>query len=117
MGKNMALENAYYCLNPFNILFLLFGSEYDNLLAAVIVIVKTGLASLAFSFYSMKMYKVKGQYAAFVGLLYSVCSFQIAYNVTNIAWLDAMWLLPMICLSISELSNVKGCIGLLLLFS
>ena len=93
-GMNTSLYNAYYAYNPFNILYLIFYNSDDNLITLIIILIKVGMASGFFFSYIRKSHDVNYTWSIVFSLFYSMCSFQIAYNLTNIIWLDALWVLP-----------------------
>ena len=109
LGMNTALYNAYYAYSPLNIIFLLLYNVDINKVIAAIIIIKTGLSALFFQLYSKKALKVDGSGTILFSVCYSLCAFQVSYNVVNIIWLDALYVLPLVLLSIHVLieSNIK----------
>lgn len=97
MGMNTSLCYAYYVLSPFNILYLVFYSVDENIITAAIIILKTGLAAGLFQSFVSKKIKCVGVESIVFALFYAMCAFQIIYNVLNIAWIDAIYMLPLLC--------------------
>ncbi|MBO4845624.1 MAG: YfhO family protein [Lachnospiraceae bacterium] len=118
LGLNTSLFNAYYSVyNPFNILFLLDGFLSDVQILEMIIILKTGIAALSFQVFLKNAHKIDDYSSVFFSILYSLCSFQVYYNIINIIWLDAMFVLPFILLGVRELFKTKRLTKLLLGFS
>ncbi|MCR5798452.1 MAG: YfhO family protein [Lachnospiraceae bacterium] len=117
MGMNISMFNAYYAINPFNILYVILGFLSDNTVTAIIIILKTGLAAMCFHLFVSKVHQIDDHRAVCFSILYSMCSFQVAYNITNIIWLDAVWILPLILWGIDSLIEKKKWIMLTLSFA
>lgn len=96
MGSNMSLYNAYYSYSPFNILYFIFNKCNMNVITVVTIMMKTGLAALTFRIYARKSLKASELVSVVFSIFYSLCSYQIVFNVQNIIWLDALFVLPMI---------------------
>lgn len=103
LGTNTSLYNAYYSFSPLNILYLLFYKGDMNAVTAVCIVLKTGLAALCFNYFVAKCYKVDCRYAILFSVFFSMCSYQVAFNVHNIIWLDAMYVLPMALAAVYKL--------------
>jgi len=96
MGMNTSMYNAYYAYNPFNVLYLMFYNSDVGSITLIIIVVKTGLTAMSFFHYTQHGICIKNVWCIVFSLLYSLCSFQVAYNTTNTIWLDAMFVLPMV---------------------
>lgn len=103
LGTNTSLFNAYYSLSPFNALYLIFYNADVNLITAVCIILKTGLSAMCFCYFMNRTYSIRGIWVTVFSVFYSLCSFQVAFNVHNIIWLDAMYVLPLVCCMIKRL--------------
>lgn len=117
MGMNTSLYNAYYCYSPFNFLYLIFYNCNMNTVTVVLIILKTGLAAMCFQIFVEKTYEAKGIESVMFSLFYSMCSFQVVFNVQNIIWLDAMIALPLVFLFINRLVKTGRWIGLTLSYA
>lgn len=117
LGINTALFNAYYTYSPFNILYLLFYTADETLVTYGIIILKTGLAALCFQKYISVSHKAEGLEGVLLAVLYSMCSFQVIYNTTNIIWLDAAFILPIVFLCIDRLFSEGRWIGLIFAYA
>ncbi len=93
MGMNTSLYNAYYAYNPFNLFYLLFDFD-DNAITAFIIVVKTGLAAFFMQHLMASRLKIVEYWSVVFSVLYAMCSFQVTYNIMNIIWLDALFVLP-----------------------
>ena len=104
-GVNTALFNAYYSMSPLNILYLIFFNADMNTVTAVNIIIKTGLAAMCFQIYLKRSHEVRGIISIIFAIFYSMCAFQVAFNIHNIIWLDALIVLPIVFMSIDMLLN------------
>ena len=108
MGMNMSLSLAFYgAFNPFNLLYLIFFHADPNIITAVIVILKTGLAAMTFQLFSSRGLKITNFSSVFFALFYSMCSFQVSFDVVNFIWMDALYMFPLVFLSLYYLAE-KG---------
>ena len=97
MGMNTSLCYAYYVLSPFNLLYLILYGVDENIVTAIVIILKSGLAALMFQRFVSKYLKCAGVESIVFAMCYAMCSFQVIFNVINIAWMDALYLLPLLC--------------------
>lgn len=96
LGADMAGNIGYYLASPFNLLILLFPASQINLALYVIIIIKLGLASAAFTFLILNFFNFKNQiYSVFLGIIYGLSGYCIGYGA-NLMWLDGVILLPLI---------------------
>ena len=96
LGADMAGNIAYYLASPLNLLILLFPASQINLALYVIIIIKLGLASAAFTFLILNFFNFKNQiYSIFLGNIYGLSAYCIGYGA-NLMWLDGLILLPLI---------------------
>ena len=108
MGMNMSLSLAFYgAFNPFNLFYLIFFHADPNIITAVIIILKTGLAAAAFQLFASRALKITDFSSVIFALFYSMCSFQVSFNVVNFIWMDALYMLPFVFLSVYYLAE-KG---------
>ncbi len=117
LGMNTSLYNAFYAASPFNIIYLIFFNADENIVTAVVVVLKTGLAAFCFNMFVREAYNVKGVYSILFALSYSLCAYQISFNIINIIWLDAMFVLPMVFLNIIRLCKTERYFGLFFWYS
>lgn len=108
LGMNMSLSLAYYgVFSPFTLLYLVFFNADLSSITALIIIIKAGLAALFFQLCVRYVFKVSGLQSVLFAVLYSTCSFQVSYNLVNFIWMDAIYMFPLIILSMYYFAN-KG---------
>lgn len=98
LGINTILSIAFDVLSPFNIFYLIFNSIDAQYITLLLIIIRTGLAALCFNVFVTKTYNSPKTYSILFSIFYSMCAFQVAFNITNIIWLDALWELPILIL-------------------
>jgi len=94
LGSGNILTIAYYCLSPFNILFLVCG---DHIYVAYFLIVsfKISLASATFYLFISRMTKKDRFYHIIASLFYALSGFVVTWYF-DIMWLDAVYILPVL---------------------
>jgi uncharacterized membrane protein YfhO len=108
LGMNTSVMLSFYgAFNPFNILYLIFYKADPNIITALTVILKAGLAALSFQLFEKKVLKIDGLMSVVFSVLYALCSFQVAYGIVNIIWTDALYVLPLVFISLYVLRE-KG---------
>ena len=94
LGSGTILTNAYYCLTPFNLLYLI-DSVSIPAMTAVIIGLKFALASAAFTFFCRKVLKRNDIMVLVFSLCYAFNAFSITFYF-NMIWLDALYMLPIL---------------------
>lgn len=117
LGIDTALINGYSVYSPFNLLFLLDGIFSDNAIVASVIIVKTGLAAVAFHLFIYNVYNVSRVNAIIFSVFYSLCAFQISYNAVNIIWMDSLFVLPLVFWAIHYYEIKNNIIPLLFVYT
>lgn len=112
MGMNTSFILSFYWLNPFNLLFLLPFDE--TVITAILIILKTSLAAATFQLFVSKGLKCSGVESIVFSLFYALCGYQVVYNIINIIWMDALYMLPVICLLIIVYCEKKKWIPLVI---
>jgi len=105
MGQNPSLCYAFYAWNPFNLLYVLFPFLDENVVAAMIYILKTGLVAWAFQKFSVKVLKREGIESIVFSVFYAMCAFHITYNIWIVTWIDALYMLPLLGILIYRLNK------------
>lgn len=101
LGMNTSVMLSFYgAFNPFNIFYLIFYKVDPNIITALTVIFKAGLAAFTFQLFEKKVLKIDGLMSVVFSVLYALCSFQVAYGIVNIIWTDALYILPLIFISL-----------------
>ncbi len=102
----LGLNNIFYLANiifsPFNILFLILFNVDENIVTVLVVMLKAGCIAVSFNYFSIKVLKNNKFSSVIISAFYSLCSYSIAYCTITIMWLDAMMILPLLCIAIVE---------------
>ena len=98
---------GYYLSSPLNILILLFSKDNIPTFFNLLVVVKLALTSFTFSWYIQKRFKnMKPLFVYLLAISYSLMQYNIA-QASNIMWIDAVYMLPLILLGVYELVKSK----------
>lgn len=99
LGMNTTYGLAEKMFSPFNIFYILFYKTDVNVITAVIIILKTGLAAATFQIFASRTLKVRNYYSIFFAVLYALCSFAVLYGIVHFIWLDGLYILPIVAFS------------------
>ena len=102
MGSNFISIYGYYLSSPINWLIALFPKDWMIEMMNIIILLKTGFASLTFAYYLCAHHKKTHLMAACMGILYAMSGYLAAYS-WNIMWLDCIVLLPLVVLGLERL--------------
>lgn len=106
---NAIIGNYFnYLASPFNLLIFLFGHDNITEAVALIIVLKCALSSATFAYFIKKSFNKDDLTISAFGILYSFCSFFIAYY-WNIMWTDALYLLPLVALGIEYIIKHGKC--------
>lgn len=106
---NAIIGNYFnYLASPFNLLIFLFGHDNITEAVALIIVLKCALSSATFAYFIKKSFNKDDLTVSAFGVLYSFCSFFIAYY-WNIMWTDALYLLPLVALGIEYIIKRGKC--------
>lgn len=117
LGANTSLCYAYYALSPFNVLYLIFYNVDEAIITGAVIILKTGFIAFCFQRFVSKTLKCDGVESIIFSLFYAMCSFHVLYNTINIAWMDALYMLPVICTLIVSLIKEGKWKGLVIAYA
>lgn len=118
LGMDQTFYFAYCGIfSPFTLLFLLFPNADSNILMGVIVVLKAGLAAMAFQIFIKHAMKIDGIISLLFSIFYALCSFQVSCNLNNFVWMDALFIFPLIILFIYILSETGNPIPLCLSYT
>lgn len=106
MGVNFSALYAYYLASPVNWLLFFCPKSLIIECMTLLIVIKTGLCGLTFTWYLGKHFKVRSFGACFFGIFYALSGYMAAYS-WNIMWLDCIWLLPLILLGLERLVDEK----------
>ena len=117
MGMNTSLNNAYYVMSPFNILYLIFWNMDENIVTSLVIILKIGFAAYTFHLFLNRVVKCNGLKTVFFSLLYAMSLYMVLYGYLYNSWLDGLYMLPLICTYIYEAdSNGKSYFKLIIAY-
>lgn len=92
LGSGTALTYAYYCINPFNLLYLIEAVPFP-VMTYVIICSKISLAAASFVYFEKKALKNEGFSSVIFAVCYALSTFTAALYI-HIMWLDALYILP-----------------------
>lgn len=102
MGLDNALAVASNFLSPYNILYLIFYNANESLITGIIIVLKLASAAASFQVFSKKVIKNDSFSSVIVSVFYALCAFSVAYGTIHIMWLDAVIILPILCVALVE---------------
>ena len=105
MGVNFSALYAYYLASPMNWLVALCPRQFLIEFMTVLIVIKTGLSGLSFTWYLRKHTGTREFGSCFFGIFYALSGYMAAYS-WNIMWLDCILLFPVILFGLERL--VKG---------
>lgn len=106
LGDETALLYAYYTLSPFNLFYLIFGEGRELTATALVVILKPALAAACFQVYITKLLRKRHLGFVLFSMAYALCGFSVCYYF-DIIWMDALYMLPVICIGLLKLFREK----------
>lgn len=107
-GTNFAALYAYYLASPVNWLILLVPKAYVIEFMTYLIVLKTGLCGLTFTWYLTRHCRTRQFSTCFFGIFYALSGYMAAYS-WNIMWLDCIVLLPLIVLGLERLVRDGKC--------
>ena len=102
LGSNFMAIYGYYLSSPINWLIAFFPQDSMIELMNIIILLKSGFASLTFTYYLCAHNKKIHIMAAAMGVFYALSGYLAAYS-WNIMWLDCIVLLPLVILGLERL--------------
>ena len=102
VGGDMTGLLAYYCLSPFNSVFLFFNQSDYGYAILIVTLLKCGCCGVTMNYYLEK--KRSSDYSVVFSICYALMAYNIAYQ-QNIMWLDCVILLPLVVLGIEKIVN------------
>lgn len=117
MGLNSVLSVTSGCLSPFNLLYVILYSVDENIVTMLIIILKVGCIASCFQLYSRAVLKNSSFSSVIFSSFYALCSFCIAYGTIHTYWLDAVYLLPLLCIAIVRCIDENKRVLLIVLYS
>lgn len=108
IGTNFVALYAYYVASPFNWLCVLVPEHYLMEFLTYMVVFRTGLCGLSFTYYIRKHFNTDSWIALCFALFYALSGFLAAYN-WDVMWLDVVVLAPLVILGLEKLANEGKC--------
>ena len=102
MGVNFSALYAYYLASPVNWLIILCPKKFIIEFMTILIMVKTGLCGVTFTWYLDHHFEKKHFVAGVFGIFYALSGYMAAYS-WNIMWLDCIILFPLIVLGLEHL--------------
>ena len=106
MGVNFAALYAYYLASPLNWLLILCPKAYIIEFMTYMIVIKTGLCGLTFTWYLRKHNRSQQFGACYFGIFYALSGYMAAYS-WNLMWLDCILLFPVIMQGLERLVKEK----------
>lgn len=117
LGMNTSLLNLYYVMSPFNILYLIFWNVDENIITVIIILLKIALSAYTFQMFARKVLKAEGFESIFFSVSYALSMYMVLYGHMYNSWLEGMYMLPLICVLIYELSDLKSYLKLIIAYA
>ncbi len=108
IGSNFIALYVYYLASPFNWLCVLVPEHYLMEFLSYMVIIKTGLCGLSFTYYIRKHFHTNSWAVLFFSLFYALSGFLAAYN-WDVMWLDVVVLAPVVIWGLEKLIYEGNC--------
>lgn len=108
IGSNFIALYVYYLASPFNWLCVFIPETYLMEFLSYMVVLKTGLCGLTFTYYIRKHFQKDSWVVLCFALFYALSGFMAAYN-WDVMWLDVIVLAPIIILGVERLVNEGKC--------
>ena len=106
MGVNFSALYAYYLASPVNWLIILCPKKFIIEFMTILIMVKTGLCGVTFTWYLDHHFEKKHFVAGVFGIFYALSGYMAAYS-WNIMWLDCILLFPVILFGLERLVKEK----------
>lgn len=94
LGSGTALTYAYYCLSPFNLLYLI-DFLPEAVITATVITLKLSLAAASFQYYERKALRLTSPLSIVFASCYALSGFTAGMYI-NIMWLDTLYIFPVL---------------------
>lgn len=96
LGGSLVALFGYYLSSPFNLLLYFFDISEIEAFVLITTVLKVGLCGFTFSlFISHRLEKLKPIFVVIVSLAYAFTQYNVG-QLSNISWLDGVYMLPII---------------------
>lgn len=116
LGSSMLPTFTYYLASPFSLLAYFFDAKHIPELLMLMTILKVACMAAAYVCFARRALRDDSPRAIVFALCYALCSYVVGY-ASNIMWLDALILLPLILTCATKLARGEGSRGLTLLLA
>ena len=99
LGNNFFTTFTYYLVSPFNLLVVFFNEKNIYIFFELVILLKLILIFNFMELFLSKNFVEKSKFSVLFALSYTFRSFAISY-MFHIMWLDALYMLPVICIAI-----------------
>ena len=107
LGVNYWAHFAYYLSSPLNLIILLLPQDYILEGISAGIIIKSGLASVAFLYYLNAKWKERNVLRLAFAVFYGLSAYMLAYSC-NIMWPETYILFPLIMLGVERIAKGEG---------
>ena len=112
LGGSMVALWGYYLSSPLNLLVIFFKHSQMQLFVFVITALKLGLCGLTFGiFIKSKFKELQELYVLLISVAYAFTQYGVG-QISNIMWLDGMYMLPIMLLAVDKFVYSKKVIPL-----
>ena len=112
LGGSMIALWGYYLSSPLNLLVVFFKHSQMQLFVFVITALKLGLCGLTFGIFIKSKFKELSElYVLFISVAYAFTQYGVG-QMSNIMWLDGMYMLPLMLLAVDKFVYSKKVIPL-----
>lgn len=105
-GGTIALY-SYYLASPLNLLVIFFDIGSMPLFFSLIICIKLTLASLFCYVYLVGRFGLRGLWGVLLASAYALSGYGLTAG-SNVMWLDAVYMLPLVCLSLFRVLQGKN---------
>ncbi|WP_239256435.1 YfhO family protein [Listeria ilorinensis] len=113
MGLGTFSLIGYYLMTPFSFLVVLFQKDHIVYFMQFVFWAKVFMAGLTMMFFMRHHYKDKSYSLLLFSTAYALCGYVVVYQ-SNIMWLDAIYMFPIVLLGVEQLLKNKKYILLIL---
>ena len=107
LGGSLVATYGYYLASPFNWLVVFFEMENLQLFIYFISMLKIGMAGLTFDiFIRYRFPKLGNEYEIMLSIAYAFSQYMVG-QVSNIMWLDGVYMLPLILLGVYKFVSLN----------
>lgn len=118
LGMNATAYYGTYVGGSFvNFIYLLMPWMSPEGYFCMALTLKTAMAGACFAYFCKKVLGIDGMIPVFFSLFYSMCGFQLGINVINIIWMDAMYLLPLLVVFLTDFLKYGKWKGLVITYA